>query len=477
MSPRVRFAVLVSGAGSNLRALLEDCRLSTHPGELALVISSEPDAGATAIARAAGVPVRTPMASPRADRAQFEMEILELLTAYHVEWVVLAGYRWLLGPLLLRAYPDRILNVHPSLLPNFPGLNAPLQAIRAQVTSSGASVHLVDAGMDTGPMVAQARVPVFPDDGAIDLHQRIQEVEHRILPMAVRWALSGRIRIPGTDTQAEHGPRPTLLDGGLATTLQKSGLPPYSVINDWVFDHPEAVRRAHRAFAASGADILLAATFSALPHLEPRWRDLIAHALALAAAEGARVWAPLGPATRAGQRFTTLPGRQQVLFRRGWAAAAARAAACGTTGIALETFVDPSELYAAVEAVRDGCSLPVAACLCPAGSGNAADGTGIEEVARETVRRGATLFGVNCGLDATAVVRAVARLDEEIPVWAKPSMTNAFSVTYPEFEFLLRRCAFVGGCCGTLPADVAALRALEEARLRLVPPHEALPTC
>ena len=183
----IRLGILGSGSGSNMQAILDAVRAGTLEAEIALVLSDNPDAFILERAREAGIP--TALIDCGGFRSKFPEEAqaraAEDLRAAGIELVCLAGFMRLLRAPLLEAFPGRIINIHPSLLPNFPGLEAWTQAVEAGATESGCTVHYVDAGMDTGPVIAQATVPVLPDDTPASLHARIQEQEHRIYPEAI----------------------------------------------------------------------------------------------------------------------------------------------------------------------------------------------------------------------------------------------------------------------------------------------------
>jgi len=191
----MKFAVLISGSGSNLQALIDACKTPDYPANLCVVLSNQPDAYGLERARLAGIP--TEIVRPRdfENRAAYDRHLAVVLGSYGAEWVVLAGFMRIITEELLRAFPQRILNIHPSLLPAFPGLHAQKQAWEAGVRISGASVHLVDGGMDTGPLIAQGAVPVLPTDDENALQQRILRMEHRLYPRVVRWAAEGRIHV------------------------------------------------------------------------------------------------------------------------------------------------------------------------------------------------------------------------------------------------------------------------------------------
>jgi phosphoribosylglycinamide formyltransferase-1 len=183
----MRLGILGSGAGSNMEAILAAIGDGRLDAEIALVLSDRPDALILRRAREHGIP--TAGIDCRGHRSRFpdeaQRETAERLRDAGVGLVCLAGFMRLVKAPLLDAFPRRIVNVHPSLLPNFPGLEAWRQALEAGVTETGCTVHYVDAGMDTGPVILQARVPVLADDTAESLHARIQREEHRLYPEAI----------------------------------------------------------------------------------------------------------------------------------------------------------------------------------------------------------------------------------------------------------------------------------------------------
>jgi phosphoribosylglycinamide formyltransferase-1 len=187
---------LISGRGSNLQALLDAQARGELGGRVAVVIANVPGAPGLERARRAGVPtvVRDHRGRPREEH---DRAMVSDLQAHGVELVCLAGYMRLVSGVLLEAFPGRVLNVHPSLLPAFPGLDAQRQAWEHGVKVSGATVHLVEAGLDCGPIVLQEAVPVREQDTVEDLSGRILEAEHRIYPRAVRLLLEGRCRVDG----------------------------------------------------------------------------------------------------------------------------------------------------------------------------------------------------------------------------------------------------------------------------------------
>ena len=198
----LRLGVLVSGGGTNLQAVL-DAVGAGLPVTPAVVVSNRPDAHA--LVRAARFGVASAVVDHRrfSDRAAFEDALLAALAPHDVGVVVLAGFMRLLTPRFLDAFPLRVVNVHPALCPAFPGTDAPARALAAGVRLTGCTVHLVDAGTDTGPILAQAAVPVAPDDTAETLHRRIQREEHRLLPLALGWLGEGRVRVHGRRTEIQ----------------------------------------------------------------------------------------------------------------------------------------------------------------------------------------------------------------------------------------------------------------------------------
>jgi phosphoribosylglycinamide formyltransferase 1 len=197
-----RVGVLISGRGSNLQALLDAAAADRLGGQVVVVISNVADAAGLERARKAGVPAIVQDHRGR-EREDHDRSLLEHLRVHGAHLVCLAGYMRLLSPVLVRAFPGRVLNVHPSLLPAFPGLEAQRQAWEHGVKVSGATVHLVDEGLDTGPIVLQEAVPVMESDTPQTLAARILQAEHRIYPEAVRLVLGGRLARQGRRLVAE----------------------------------------------------------------------------------------------------------------------------------------------------------------------------------------------------------------------------------------------------------------------------------
>ena len=183
---RRRTAILISGRGSNMEALIAAARDPTFPAEISLVLSNRPDAAGLATARKAGIRAETiDHRDFGHDRAAHETAIDTALQRAEIEIVCLAGYMRLLTPVLVQAWQGRMLNIHPSLLPSFPGLHTHARALEAGVKLHGCTVHLVTQEMDTGPILAQAAVPVLPGDTEDELAQRILRQEHAIYPAAL----------------------------------------------------------------------------------------------------------------------------------------------------------------------------------------------------------------------------------------------------------------------------------------------------
>jgi phosphoribosylglycinamide formyltransferase-1 len=191
---RPRIGVLLSGRGSNFQAIANAVQSGFIPAELALVVSNRSNAPGLELARAMGLPTRC-IASLGREREEYDREVVAVLKEAGVELVCLAGFMRLLSGYFIRAFPQRILNIHPSLLPAFPGLDAQRQALDYGVKYSGCTVHIVDETLDGGPIVSQAVVPVLDSDDEQTLAARILEQEHRIYPEAIRIVLSGRFRM------------------------------------------------------------------------------------------------------------------------------------------------------------------------------------------------------------------------------------------------------------------------------------------
>lgn len=207
-----RLVVLISGSGSNLQAIIDACRNGALPCEIGCVISNRPDAMGLERARRADIPVRCVKHGDFATREAFDAALQACIDAYAPELVVLAGFMRILTPGFVRHYAGRLLNIHPSLLPKYPGLNTHQRALDAADAEHGATVHFVTEDLDGGPAIVQGRVRILPTDTAESLAARVLEQEHRIYPYAIRLYAEGRLRL--ADSRALLDGRP-LPPGGL----------------------------------------------------------------------------------------------------------------------------------------------------------------------------------------------------------------------------------------------------------------------
>jgi phosphoribosylglycinamide formyltransferase-1 len=198
-------AVLVSGSGTNLQSLLDAAASPGYPARIAVVVSNVPGVRALERAALAGVPTRVLPHQGYPERAAYDRALVEVITPFGCSIACLAGFMRLVGPTFLRAFPGGVLNVHPALLPSFPGLHAHRQALEHGVKVTGCTVHLVDEGTDTGPIVAQAALPVLDGDTEQSLQKRIQEQEHRLFPLALGLLAAGRLRVEGRRVHVSGG--------------------------------------------------------------------------------------------------------------------------------------------------------------------------------------------------------------------------------------------------------------------------------
>lgn len=193
---RPRLGILLSGRGSNFEAIARRVRSGELACDIGVVFSNKPDAPGLAIARELDLPVES-ISSRGVERAVFDAQVAALLKRYQVDLVCLAGYMRLLTAGFVSQFPNRILNIHPSLLPAFPGLDAQYQALVHGAKVTGCTVHLVDEQLDSGPILLQAAVPVLDDDTVESLSARILQQEHRLYSEAIAWMLSGNFRLEG----------------------------------------------------------------------------------------------------------------------------------------------------------------------------------------------------------------------------------------------------------------------------------------
>lgn len=203
MPKSLRLGVLASGGGTNLQAIIDRSLDGSLDAEIAVVISNNPGAGA--LERAAKAGIKTLCINHRdfTAREAFDRAVVAALQEHGVELVVLAGFMRIITQTFIDVYPNRVINIHPALLPAFPGLHVQQQAIDYGARFSGCTVHFVDGGVDTGPIIIQAVVPVLPDDSAETLAARILEQEHRIYPRAIQLIAEGRVHVDGRQVRID----------------------------------------------------------------------------------------------------------------------------------------------------------------------------------------------------------------------------------------------------------------------------------
>jgi len=209
---RLRTGVLISGRGSNLQALIDACAARNFPAEIVLVISNRADAQGLERAARARIPTRIIAHRDFADRDAFDAALDRALRDASVELVCLAGFMRVLGAAFVAAWRDRMINIHPSLLPEFPGLDTHARALAAGVKRHGCTVHFVRHEVDSGPIVVQASVPVLPGDDAATLAARVLAVEHKCYPLALRLIAEGRVRVLSDGVEIDGQPGPARLD-------------------------------------------------------------------------------------------------------------------------------------------------------------------------------------------------------------------------------------------------------------------------
>jgi phosphoribosylglycinamide formyltransferase-1 len=193
--PRLRVAILISGRGSNMAALIEAAKDPSYPAEIALVLSNRPDAGGIALARENGIQAAVLNHKEHSSRESFDFALDARLKAAGIELVCLAGFMRLLTHDFVEAWRDRMINIHPSLLPLFPGLDTHRKALAAGMKLHGCTVHFVRGTVDSGPIIAQAAVPVLAGDTSETLAARVLTAEHRIYPLALSLVASGKVRV------------------------------------------------------------------------------------------------------------------------------------------------------------------------------------------------------------------------------------------------------------------------------------------
>ncbi len=190
--------VLVSGSGTNLQAILDAIHRRELDARVGVVVSNRAGAGGLERAARADVPGVVVDHKAHPNREAFDQVVVDTLCAHRVEWVVLAGFMRIVTPVLLSAFPMRVVNIHPALLPSFPGVDAQKQALDHGARVTGCTVHMVDRGTDTGPILAQRAVPVLEGDDLESLKARILEAEHALLPEVLQWIAEGRVTVDAT---------------------------------------------------------------------------------------------------------------------------------------------------------------------------------------------------------------------------------------------------------------------------------------
>ncbi len=197
MTRKLRLAVLASGGGTNLQSIIDRAQQGHLDAEIVLVLSNNPDAGALQRARDAGIATACVNHRDFAKREDFDRAVVDKLKSVNPDLIALAGFMRIISKVFLAAFPQRIINIHPALLPAFPGLHVQQKALDYGARFSGCTVHLVDDGVDTGPIIVQAVVPVHADDTEATLAARILKQEHRIYPQAIQWFAEGRVKVDG----------------------------------------------------------------------------------------------------------------------------------------------------------------------------------------------------------------------------------------------------------------------------------------
>lgn len=208
---KLRVGILISGRGSNMAALIKAAEAADYPAEIACVVSNKADAPGLAIAAAAGVPTMAISHRDHPDREAFDRAVSAELERHGVGFVVLAGFMRIFSPWFPAHWAGRLINIHPSLLPAFKGMHVHRQALDAGVRLSGCTAHLVTPDLDSGPIIAQAAVPVLADDTEETLSARILRQEHRLYPLVVRWFAEGRIAVDGEKVAVNGVPRAATL--------------------------------------------------------------------------------------------------------------------------------------------------------------------------------------------------------------------------------------------------------------------------
>ena len=206
----MRFAVLVSGNGSNLQALMDACAAGRIQGELVGVLSNRPDAFALERAKAAGIATQVLSNQAFSGRDSYDAALIQALETWQPDLLVMAGFMRILTPAFVQHFAGRMLNIHPSLLPKYQGVKTHARAIAAGDTVHGATVHFVTEELDGGPIVLQARVPIFPEDDESSLAERVLSQEHQLYPLVVNWFCQQRLRMQDGHAWLDGQPLPAL---------------------------------------------------------------------------------------------------------------------------------------------------------------------------------------------------------------------------------------------------------------------------
>jgi phosphoribosylglycinamide formyltransferase-1 len=207
MKKIVDLGVLVSGSGSNFQSIIDQIEKGNLDASLKVVISNNPDAYALERAKKHNIPAVVIDHNNFHDRDEFDQKMIDVLNSYSVQLVIMAGFMRILTPLFIKAFPMRIMNIHPAILPSFQGIHAQERAFEYGVKFSGCSVHFADEGVDTGPVIIQSVVPVYIDDTAETLQQRILKEEHRIFPQAIQFYAEDKLEIIGRKVRVKDHKR------------------------------------------------------------------------------------------------------------------------------------------------------------------------------------------------------------------------------------------------------------------------------
>lgn len=201
MAKSLKLGILISGSGSNLQSIIDNIEKGALQATIKIVISNKPDAFGLTRAQKHGLPVAVLKHKDFKTREDFDAELVKILKNNEVDLIVLAGFMRVLTPLFLKAFPHKVINIHPALLPSFPGTSGQKDAFEYGVKFSGCTIHFVDEGVDTGPIIIQSVVPVFQNDTKETLAARILKEEHRIYPRAIQFFAEGKIEITGRRVQ------------------------------------------------------------------------------------------------------------------------------------------------------------------------------------------------------------------------------------------------------------------------------------